>query len=394
MIERRNPLCAVTQVTSKATTTVLLKARTQQATHNGTLIKLGLLKSGNLMNWWMIERGNPLFPLNEEHRNSSLETTKQNKICRWDPDHSWVGWMIKCEKDKTIFNACCRIRRKTFCDMGNVKSVTLESALFMVKKYSDNWIPSRRQKISQWNRCSTYLQNWCPNKMRSMERRQLIAKILHGNIYLWLVMKESSVFSTQRSTYFQILYCVLVTCTRTPNQTMHGNKAGIQKPWQSWRWANGIRVEYFPRIQYVAAQWRSQKFIVEIRRDTRNFHRQDCIHLHVQRHLMVIERQQERMQVICATLFSICQKIWSRTMVISWSWFREKSGILSVQIVHKVNGTNDRKDDVKILRKRTPSLPCHESIVQRSSQEQRRWKIVDPLLCRPGITTVFALWLL
>ena len=35
-------------------------------------------------------------------------------------------------------------------------------------------------------------------------------------------------------------------------------------------------------------------------------------------------------------------------------------------------------------RKRIPSLPCHESIVQRSAKKHRRWKIVDPLLCRPG----------
>ena len=47
----------------------------------------------------------------------------------------------------------------------------------------------------------------------------------------------------------------------------------LQKLWQNRRRAHGIRVEYSPRIQYVAAQWRSQKFTVEIRRDTRNFHR-------------------------------------------------------------------------------------------------------------------------
>ena len=29
-----------------------------------------------------------------------------------------------------------------------------------------------------------------------------------------------------------------------------------------------------------------------------------------------------------------------------------------------------------------PSLPSHESIVQRSDQEQKRWKTVDTLLCR------------
>ena len=38
----------------------------------------------------------------------------------------------------------------------------------------------------------------------------------------------------------------------------------------------------------------------------------------------------------------------------------------------------------KFRRKRTPSLSSHESTVQRSAQEQRWWKIVDTLLCRPG----------
>ena len=47
-------------------------------------------------------------------------------------------------------------------------------------------------------------------------------------------------------------------------------------------------------------------------------------------------------------------------------------------------GQNGRKDDDNTRRKRTPNLSSHESIVQRSVQKQRRWKIVDPLLCRPG----------
>ena len=37
-------------------------------------------------------------------------------------------------------------------------------------------------------------------------------------------MNKSSVFSAQRSTSFQILYCVLVRYTRISYQTMHGNK--------------------------------------------------------------------------------------------------------------------------------------------------------------------------
>ena len=39
---------------------VVKDALTHQATQNGTLIKLGLLKSGNLMNWWKLEHGDLL----------------------------------------------------------------------------------------------------------------------------------------------------------------------------------------------------------------------------------------------------------------------------------------------------------------------------------------------
>ena len=35
-------------------------------------------------------------------------------------------------------------------------------------------------------------------------------------------------------------------------------------------------------------------------------------------------------------------------------------------------------------RKWTSNFPRYKSIVQRSAQKRRRWKIVDPLLCQPG----------
>ena len=38
-------------------------------------------------------------------------------------------------------------------------------------------------------------------------------------------------------------------------------------------------------------------------------------------------------------------------------------------------GQNGREDDVDIRRKWTPNLPCHESIVQRSSQKQGGGKL-------------------
>ena len=79
-----------------------------------------------------------------------------------------------------------------------------------------------------------------------------------------------------------------------------------------------------------------------------------------------------------------CKKIWSRTVVISRSWFRESVAFYQWRSRTRWMGKNVRDDDVDIGRKRTPSFPTHESIVQRSAQKQRRWKIVDTLLCRPG----------
>ena len=77
MIERGNPLFAVTQVTSTATTTDSLKARTQQATQGGMMTKFDLLKSGKLINRWMIERINPAFMgKNYSDNQHSIKNTK------------------------------------------------------------------------------------------------------------------------------------------------------------------------------------------------------------------------------------------------------------------------------------------------------------------------------
>ena len=48
----------------------------------------------------------------------------------------------------------------------------------------------------------------------------------HSCKYLSLIGDERVIFSARRSTSFQILCCVLVRYTRTPNRTMHGNKDG------------------------------------------------------------------------------------------------------------------------------------------------------------------------
>ena len=250
-----------------------------------------------------IERWDPLFALSER-LNSLLKTTKQNQICRWDPDHSCTGWMIRCEKDK---NNPQWMQQKT------VKSILWygECSCLQHCKHLYSWeritqtigIPSRIQKISQWNKFSTFLRNWCPNKMRSME---------------WIRLFRFCIVSSWDDREPSIKYGMGRQIDMVQKFTEIHNFG------QTWWWANWIRVEHLPRIRYVAAQSQSSEVIVKIERNTREFYRKNHLHVDFQRHLMVIKRQQDRMRVKCSTRFSICKKIWSRTMVISPAWFREK----------------------------------------------------------------------
>ena len=64
-----------------------------------------------------------------------------------------------------------------------------------------------------------------------------------------------------------------------------------------------------PRILHVAAQPQSSRVTIKIERNTRELYRTDHLHVDVQRHLMGIKRQQERMRVKCSTRFFFCAKI-------------------------------------------------------------------------------------
>ena len=67
----------------------------------------------------------------------------------------------------------------------------------------------------------------------------------------------------------------------------------------NWLWANGTRAEHCTKINYVAAQSRSQKFTVEFGWNTREFQKKDYLPVDVQRHLMGIKTQENTMRVKC-----------------------------------------------------------------------------------------------
>ena len=141
----------------------------------------------------------------------------------------------------------------------------------------------------------------------------------------WCTSHPSS--TSKKTKYSQILCCVLEKWTRPLNQIWHG-----KTDWRGW-------------IQHVATQSQSklshkvQELLSRLSVTPEKFYRTDSLHVDVQRHLMGIEGQWERLQVKCSTRFSLCEEIRSRTMGHSSNLDRRKSGIPSVRTVHNENGT-------------------------------------------------------
>ena len=203
-------------------------------------------------------------------------------------------------------------------------------------------------------------------------------------------MKELSIFSAQRSTSFQILYCVLVRFSRTSNRTMHGNKDSDG--------SNHLR-NTETLTELTVSQWNSSGIFSK-----------DSIRCSSVKKSKVYCWDKARHQKLsqaglyssrCSTTSPVDQKTMNKNagqMPISFLYMQKdleqdnghflvlvlkRSGILSVKIVHKRMRQNGGQDDVGIRRKRTSNFLCYKPIVQKSAQKQRPWKIVDTLCSRP-----------
>ena len=88
-------------------------------------------------------------------------------------------------------------------------------------------------------------------------------------------------------------------------------------------------------------------------------------------------KDNEKMRIKRQTRFDLCEKIFIRKMVIPRTWIKQKVVFCSWKQTTKRLGQSRRADDDQIRRKRIPSLPIHESIIQRSVPKQRWWKIIN-----------------
>ena len=73
-----------------------------------------------------------------------------------------------------------------------------------------------------------------------------------------------------------------------------------------------IEWNIFPGFITLQLSQEVKRLLLRLNETPENFYRKDHLHVDVQRHLMGIKRQQDRMRVKCSTRFSICKKIWIR----------------------------------------------------------------------------------
>ena len=235
---------------------------THPITQSGMLTRIGLFKSGNLMNWWKLEHGD-LFMNNhlvcsQDTRTNLLlmtmmwtVTPTQNQTCRYYPDHSCTGWMIECERFNTNPSKDATQDSNKHSLMWRVSlSSTLEASEFMGKNYSEILysIKNTGNDLTM-KQMFDISENFIKEQSdETMEWIQLIRVILHGNIYLWLVAMKSSASRAQRFTYFQILCYALERRTRTNNEILSGKT--------SWR---GSKVHHNTELwtQLIVSQWNS-----------------------------------------------------------------------------------------------------------------------------------------
>ena len=151
------------------------------------------------------------------------------------------------------------------------------------------------------------------------------------------------------------------------------NISGIQRLGQNWRWANGIRVEYFPGYNTLQLCDKVKSLLLRLDETPENFTGR-IIFMSMFNDISWGSKDNENECESNAQLVSLYAKRFGKGQ---WSFLglgSEKSGVLSVKIVHEEFGTMWLKGC------------CWNSqkAVQRSTQKRRRWKIFDTLLCRFG----------
>ena len=249
-------------------------------------------------------------------------------------------------------------------------SVTMESAVFMGKNDLNNCHSIANTKdltLKQMFDISTRLVSE-QDEISVLET--IVGKIIHGNTCLWLVKKESSIFNARKSTSFRndAWEPRLGWFKSSPE---YRNFDRIDSEPMDFEW------NIFPGFNTLQLSEEVKSLLLKSGETPENFTRR-IIFMWMFNDISCGSRDNEEECTLNAKLVSLhAKRFGKRTMAISWSWFW-KEVVLYQRGQSKRNlGQYGGKDVVGIRRKWMSNFPCYNSIVQRSTQKQKSWKIVN-----------------
>ena len=156
-------------------------------------------------------------------------------------------------------------------------------------------------------------------------------KILHGSIYLWLVMKKSSVSRAQRLTYFQILCYALERWARTHNQIMHGNKdwsgSKVHRNTELWHnWWHPMEFEWniFPGFTTLQLCHKVQELLSRWNETPEDFTGRIIFMSMFNDISWGSKENMQECELSAQLRFYLCKKISTKEMVIPWTWIRKE----------------------------------------------------------------------
>ena len=301
------------------------------------------------------------------------------------------GEWSSAKEAKTIFNTCNKRQRQTFCNMVNVYVFNIASICIHGKNYSDIWHSIKKQKISQWKRCSTYLKNWCPNnQMRSME------KTINWEDSSWKYLSligDEQVISLQRTKVYVFSDSVLYLGKMNEHPQSNGaweDKCGWFRSSPEYRNFDRIDCELmefewniFPGFNTLRLSQEVKQLLLRLGETPENFTGR-IVFLSIFNDISWRSRDNEKECKSNAQLVSLCAK---RFEIGQWSFIGPGSEKKWYSISEdSPQGIWDNLAEKMLLEFAESGCPTFRAAtpLSRGHLRARTWKTVDSLCGRPG----------
>ena len=210
---------------------------------------------------------------------------------------------------------------------------TLQASVFMGKNHSDNWHSIKNTEDLTMKQMFDIFE-----KLVSEQSDEIYGvKTMNWENSSWKYLSligDESIISLQRTKVY--VFSDSVLCLGKMNENPQSNMAWEDRltwfksspEYRALDRIYGEPIEFdwniFPGFTTLQLVREVQELLLRLSVTPEKIYRTDHLHVDVQRHLMWIKGQQERMRVKCSTRFSLCKKIRSMTMVIPRAWIREK----------------------------------------------------------------------